>query len=128
MTDLLNEFEFPAAARKGVASRVRYGVLAAACSVALITYVHRQGFAVGAPELKHDLRLSDGQMGGLIAAFFLAYGGFQVLGGWLGDLLGSRHLLTILVFGWSLVTGMLALVVYVPGLGAQLAFLIVMRF
>ena len=44
-------------------------------------------------------------MGYLLSAFFWAYGGFQILGGWLGDRLGSRHLLTILVLGWSLTTG-----------------------
>src|SRR5579883_1828149 len=102
-------------------TRVRYGVLVAACTVALVTYIHRVGFAVGAPELKENLGLSAEQMGYLFSAFFWAYGGFQVVGGLLGDKFGARHLLTILVLGWSFTTGALALVVYIPELEAQLA-------
>jgi sugar phosphate permease len=109
-------------------TRVRYMVLAAACSVALITYVHRVGFATGAPEIKRNLGLSDDQLGTLLAVFFIAYGAFQIPGGWLVDRFGARHLLTCLVFGWSLTTGALALVVFVPGLRAQFLFLVVLRF
>jgi MFS transporter, ACS family, glucarate transporter len=111
----------------GKPSRVRFVVLASLCAVSLITYVDRVGFATGAPYLKKDLGLSDKQMGYLLSVFFWAYGGFQILGGWLGDRLGSRHLLTILVLGWSLTTGATALVVFVPGLQAQVWYLIVMR-
>ena len=95
-------------------TRVRYGVLAALCAVSLVTYVDRLGFAIGTPYLKKDLGFNDLQIGYLFSAFFWAYGAFQIPGGWLGDRLGSRHLLTILVLGWSLTTGALALVVYVP--------------
>lgn len=108
-------------------TRVRFGVLAALCAVSLVTYVDRVGFAIGAPYLKKDLGFNDLEIGYLLSAFFWAYGAFQILGGWLGDRLGSRHLLTILVLGWSLTTGALALVVYVPGHRAQLLFLIVLR-
>ncbi|WP_076346480.1 MFS transporter [Paludisphaera borealis] len=109
-------------------TRVRFVVLASLCAVSLVTYIDRVGFATGAPYLKKDLGLSDEQMGYLLSTFFWAYGGFQILGGWLGDRLGSRHLLTILVLGWSLTTGALALVVYVPGFQAQLWYLIALRF
>lgn len=109
-------------------SRVRFGVLLAACAVSLITYVDRLGFAIGAPYLKKDLGFNDIEIGYLISAFFWAYGAFQILGGWLGDRLGSRHLLTLMVLGWSLTTGAIALVVYVPGHLAQLWFLIALRF
>jgi MFS transporter, ACS family, glucarate transporter len=108
-------------------TRVRYGVLAALCAVSLVTYVDRVGFAVGAPYLKKDLGFNDQEIGYLLSAFFWAYGAFQILGGWLGDRLGSRHLLTILVLGWSLTTGAIALVVYVPGHQAQLWFLLILR-
>src|SRR5262245_16978818 len=86
-------------------SRVRYQVLAVACSLAVLTYIHRLFFVAGNPYLKSDLHLNDEQMGYLAAAFLVAYGIFQVPGGLLGDRLGGRHLLTILVLGWSLLTG-----------------------
>lgn len=126
MSDIVQEL--PETDRFSGATHVRYQVLAAACSVALVTYVHRVGFATGLPRLKQDLGLDELQAGYLISAFFWAYGGFQILGGWLGDRLGTRHLLTILVLGWSLTTGAVAWVVHIPGLTAQLWFLIVLRF
>lgn len=126
MEDVLDEV--PTEAKRLGATKVRYAVLAAACSLALVTYVHRIGFSVGAPELKKDIGLNDEQMGYLLAAFFWAYGGFQVLGGWLGDRLGVRHLLTLMVLAWSLVTGAVALVVYIPGQEEKLWFLLVLRF
>jgi sugar phosphate permease len=120
--------ELPRTGAFAGATKVRFQVLIAACSVALITYVHRVGFAVGTPSLRRDLGLNDEQIGYLISAFFWTYGGFQILGGWLGDRLGTRHLLTLIVFGWSLATGAVALVVYVPGgLTNQLIFLLVLR-
>ena len=39
----------------------------------------------------------------------IAYGLFQVPGGLLGDRFGARHVLTILVLGWSLLVGVVAL-------------------
>ena len=38
---------------------VRYLVLAAACSLAVLTYVQRQGFVASTPYIKKDLRLND---------------------------------------------------------------------
>jgi sugar phosphate permease len=99
--------EAPAAAR---ATRVRFLVLAAGCSMALLAYVHRLGFAVYAPEIKRDFGLSGQDVGYLMSAFLIAYGVFQVPMGLAGDRLGARLLLTLFVLGWSLVTAAIALV------------------
>ena len=40
-------------------TRVRYLVLAVACSLAVLTYVQRQGFVAGSPYVKEDLGLND---------------------------------------------------------------------
>ena len=100
---------------------VRYQVLGAACAVAVIIYVHRVGFARALPEVSADLNLSDSQAGWLIAAFLLAYGGFEMPWGWAGDRFGVRHLFPVLVLGWSLMTGCLALT-------GSFAMLLVLRF
>lgn len=118
----------PASAATPLASRVRYGVLGAACAVALVAYVHRIGFAVGGAEMKKELGFSDAQMGYLLAVFFWTYGVFQIPAGWLGDRLGSRHLLSFLVLGWSLTTGLLALVVHLHSAWEQFWFLLALRF
>ena len=78
--------------------------LAAACTVAVVAYIHRVGFSRALPAIQNDLSLSDFQTGVLAAVFSLAYGAFEIPCGLLGDRLGVRHLLTVLVLGWSLMT------------------------
>jgi sugar phosphate permease len=108
---------------------VRYQVLAVACTLAVLTYVQRQGFVAGTPYIKKDLGLDDEQMGYLASVWLVAYGLFQVPGGLLGDRLGARHLLTILVLAWSLTAGAVALTALLPP-GGWLAFaaLLALRF
>src|SRR5262249_39599474 len=53
-------------------------------------------------------------MGYLMSAFLIAYASFQVPGGLLGDKFGGRNVLTVLVLGWSLLTGFVALAVLLP--------------
>ncbi len=108
---------------------MRYRVLAFACALAVVTYIQRIGFSVGAPEIKRGLGLDDAQVGYLMSAFLVAYGCFQVPGGLLGDRLGARHVLAILVLGWSLLTAAVALAVLLPPVaGLPFAFLLVNRF
>jgi sugar phosphate permease len=110
-------------------SRVRFRVLAFACALAVVTYIHRIGFSVGAPEIKRSLGLDDAQVGYLMSAFLVAYGCFQVPGGLLGDRLGGRHVLTLLVLGWSFLTGAVALAALLPAPTAiAFGFLLVCRF
>jgi len=89
-------------------------VLAVACSLAVLTYIQRQGFVAGTPYIQHDLGLNDQELGYLLSGWLVAYGVFQVPGGLLGDRFGARHLLTILVLGWSLVLGAVALIAVLP--------------
>jgi MFS transporter, ACS family, glucarate transporter len=110
-------------------SLVRYQVLAFACALAVVTYIHRIGFAVGAPAIGESLALSQSQIGYLMLAFQVAYGIFQVPGGLLGDRLGGRRVLAILVLGWSLMIGAVALAVVLPGgMLLPFAYLLVLRF
>jgi sugar phosphate permease len=111
------------------ATRVRYQVLAAACFLALIAYIHRVGFASAGTYLKSDFGLSDGEWGVVMAAFLVSYGLFEIPWGVLGDWLGARHLLTVMVLGWSLFTAVIAFVVFLPRtlwLGMSLPFLAVL--
>lgn len=96
------------------ASRVRYGVLGLACALAVLTYIHRVGFAAAGPDLKHELALDDVQFSRIMTLFMVAYALFEVPGGLLGDKLGVRHLLTILVLGWSIMTASVIAVLYLP--------------
>jgi sugar phosphate permease len=110
-------------------SLVRYQVLAVACSLAVLTYVQRQGFVAATPYIKNDLGLDDEQMGSLASVWLVAYGLFQVPGGLFGDRLGARDLLALLVLGWSLTAGAVALTAGLPP-GSWVAFAarVVLRF
>ncbi len=110
------------------ATRVRYQVLAVACSVAVVTYIHRVGFTTASTEIKSDLQLTTPELGYLMTAFLLAYGVFEVPGGLLADRFGVRNLLTILVLGWSLMTGMITVVTVIPAVAVAFSVLLVLRF
>jgi sugar phosphate permease len=108
---------------------VRYQVLAIGCGLALLTYIQRQGFVRAVPDIQKSLEFDAEQMGYLSSMWLIAYGIFQVPCGLLGDRIGARHLLTILVLGWSLFTAATAAVALLPaGLGSTFAVLIFVRF
>src|SRR6266481_2231392 len=110
------------------ATRVRYQVLAVACSVAVVTYIHRVGFTTASTEIKSDLQLTTPELGYLMTAFLLAYGAFEVPGGLLADRFGVRNLLTILVLGWSFMTGIITIATIFPTVAAAFFVLLVLRF
>jgi sugar phosphate permease len=120
--------DFPRHETGGPDSRVRYRVLGAVCSLAVLAYLHRVGFATAAPALKQQTGMSDLDVSYLMAAFMLAYGLVEVPFGMLGDRLGVRHLLVVLVVGWSVLTGLIAAVLWLPaGTGWPLAYLLTLR-
>ncbi|GIW87811.1 MAG: glucarate transporter [Isosphaeraceae bacterium] len=95
-------------------TRVRYGVLGAACLLAVVTYIHRIGFASATTEFRATLGLSDGQVSWLMAAFMVAYGVFEVPWGNWADRLGVRRVLTRVILGGSGLTAALVLVGFLP--------------
>jgi sugar phosphate permease len=110
-------------------TRVRYRVLGGACLLAVIVYIHRVGFAsVGDPWLKADLGLDQREWSFLGSAFLLAYGGFEVPWGLLGDRFGARHLLAIAMLGASLLTAAVVCAVLVPDAWSAFVLLLGLRF
>jgi MFS transporter, ACS family, glucarate transporter len=110
-------------------TRVRFQVLAAVCSLAVITYIHRVGFATASAGFKTSLGLSDTQLGWLMAAFMVGYGLFEIPWGALGDRLGVRNILAVIVVGGSTLTACLALAFRLPHqVILVFSFLLVLRF
>ncbi len=108
---------------------VRYQVLAAACILAVITYIHRVGFATASAEFKTVMGLSDTHIGWLMAAFMIGYGLFEMPWGLLGDRLGVRNILAAIILGGSTLTAGLALVGLFPrAVLLVVAVLLVLRF
>jgi sugar phosphate permease len=109
-------------------TRIRYRVLAAACGLALILYLHRVGFATAATELSKQGLLTQKQVGYLMAAFMLVYGLVEIPVGRYGDRFGVRHMLTLLVVSWSVFTGAVAVAFGLPaGTVWPFAYLMVLR-
>jgi MFS family permease len=96
-------------------TKIRFGVLGFACSLAMLTYLDRICIMRVREEMQTDLGFSDFQMGWVFGVFAIGYGIFEVPGGWMGDVWGARRVLTRIVLWWSLFTTLTGLVFAVPG-------------
>ena len=85
-------------------TRVRYWVIFFAVSLAMVTYIDRVSISFAAPFIRRDLHLSEIQMGVAFSMFGWAYALFEIPGGFLGDWVGPRKVLTRIVLWWSLFT------------------------
>lgn len=85
-------------------TRVRFGVLYFAVTLAMITYIDRVCISNAAPLIRRDLHLSVDQMGYVFAAFAVAYSIFEVPCGYLCDRIGPRRVLIRVVLWWSFFT------------------------
>ena len=85
-------------------SRARQVVLLFAVSLAIITYVDRVCISQAAPMMQAEMGLTKIQMGYAFTAFGWAYALFEIPGGWLGDRIGPRRVLTRVVWMWSIFT------------------------
>jgi MFS family permease len=73
-------------------------------TLAVITYIDRVCISQAAGDIQRDLGLTKVQMGWAFAAFAWAYALFEIPGGWLGDKIGPRKVLTRVVLWWSFFT------------------------
>ena len=85
-------------------TRVRHVTTAYALVIAVIMYVDRVCISQAAPSIQQELGLSRVEMSWAFAAFTWAYALFEVPGGWLGDRIGPRRVLTRVVLWWSFFT------------------------
>jgi MFS transporter, ACS family, glucarate transporter len=85
-------------------TRVRYRVLGMTIAVYMITYMDRVVISNAAPSIRAELGLSLVAMGWILASFRWSYALFQIPGGWLGDRIGPRRALALIVTWWSIFT------------------------
>jgi sugar phosphate permease len=90
-------------------SHVRYGVLAMTVAAYMITYMDRVVISSAVPVMRKELGLSMVTMGWILASFRWGYSLFQIPGGWLGDRIGPRRALSLIVAWWSVFTSLTAL-------------------
>jgi MFS family permease len=95
-------------------------VLLLLCAMYFITYIDRVNVSSAAEPLKHELGLSNTELGLAFSAFGYPYLLFQVAGGWLGDRFGARWTLALCGAVWAVAT-------MLTGLVGGLVSLLVMR-
>ena len=87
----------------------------------VVTFLDRINISVAGSSIMHDLGLTPSQWGWVQSAFILSYGLMQIPMGALGDRLGHRKILALIVLWWSLFTAF-------TGMAGGLASLLVIRF
>lgn len=90
-------------------TRTRHIVLALTVAAYMITYMDRVNIASTVPVIQKELGLSLVSMGWILSSFRWGYALFQIPGGWLGDRIGPRRALALIVTWWSLFTSATAL-------------------
>jgi sugar phosphate permease len=95
-----------AASAAATATRTRWWMLVLFSLMYLICYLDRGIISVAQPEIRETFGLTLGQMGVVLAAFTWAYAAGQVPIGWLGDRLGPKRVLNVLI-AWTSTSAML---------------------
>lgn len=90
-------------------TRVRHIVLWLTVAAYMITYIDRVVISAAVPVIQQELGFSLVTMGWILASFRWGYALFQIPGGWLGDRIGPRRALALIVTWWSLFTSATAL-------------------
>jgi MFS transporter, ACS family, glucarate transporter len=90
-------------------TRVRHIVLWLTVLAYMITYIDRVVIGAAAPSIRQEFGFDLLVMGNIMAAFRWGYALFQIPGGWLGDRIGPRRALTLIVTWWSAFTAITAL-------------------
>ena len=90
-------------------TRTRHIVLWLTVAAYMITYMDRVVIASAVPSIKKEFDLNNETMSWILSSFRWGYALFQIPGGWLGDLIGPRRALTLIVIWWSAFTSITAL-------------------
>jgi sugar phosphate permease len=96
-------------ASSGRPTRTRHVVLALVVASYMITYMDRVNLASAVPVIQKELGFSMITIGWIFAAFRWGYAFFQIPSGWLGDRIGGRRALALVVVWWSAFTSLTAL-------------------
>lgn len=97
-------------------TRARHLVLALTVAAYMITYMDRVNIAVAVPAIQRDLGFSMITVGWIFSSFRWGYALFQIPGGWLGDRVGPRRALALIVAWWSVFTSVTALAWNAPSM------------
>src|SRR4029450_13970579 len=83
---------------------IRFLVVGLCVTMSVLLYLDRFAITPATDTILRELKLSKGEFGDAVGAFFFAYALMQVPTGWLTDTLGARWTLALYVVCWSLAT------------------------
>jgi MFS transporter, ACS family, glucarate transporter len=89
-------------------THARHFILALVVAAYMITYMDRVNLASAVPMIQKDMGFSMVTIGWIFASFRWGYALFQIPGGWLGDRIGGRRALAVVVVWWSAFTSLTA--------------------
>jgi len=89
-------------------TRVRHTILWLTVAAYMITYMDRVVISSAVPSIRAEFGFSMVTAGWILSAFRWGYAWFQIPGGWLGDRIGPRRALTLIVAWWSTFTTLTA--------------------
>jgi len=98
-------------------THTRHVVLALIVAAYMITYMDRVNIASAVPVIQKDMGFSMITIGWIFASFRWGYAFFQIPGGWLGDRIGGRRALALVVVWWSVFTSLTAFAWNAPSMG-----------
>jgi len=98
-------------------THTRHVVLALIVTAYMITYMDRVNIASAVPVIQKDMGFSMITIGWIFASFRWGYAFFQIPGGWLGDRIGGRRALALVVVWWSVFTSLTAFAWNAPSMG-----------
>jgi sugar phosphate permease len=86
-------------------TRTRWTILFLISLMYLIAYMDRGSISLAAPRIALEFGLSYTEMGLVFSVFVWAYAIGQIPGGWLGDRLGPKTVLTVIMVWWAIGSG-----------------------
>src|SRR5204863_768259 len=90
-------------------THVRHVVLGLTVAAYMITYMDRVNISSAVPVIQKEFGFSLVTIAWILSAFRWGYALFQIPGGWLGDRIGPRRALALIVTWWSVFTSVTAL-------------------
>lgn len=111
-------------------TRTRWTVLWFLVLISVVRSMDAVNFSVAAKQIMPEYGFSNVQMGALYTVFTAGYALFHIPGGWLGDTVGPRRILTFAILWWSGFTMLTAVAGdwWLAGLLGPLASFMVVRF
>lgn len=111
-------------------TRTRWTVLWFLVLISVVRSMDAVNFSIAAKQIMPEYGFTNIQMGALYTVFTAGYALFHLPGGWLGDTVGPRRVLTLAILWWSVFTGLTAVAGgwWLAGLIGPLASFMVVRF